>query len=251
MNYIIIDDEPLARKAVKLMAERHDELHLSGQFNSAKAAMSFMETNDVDLIFLDIDMPEMSGMALAHHLPDNVLIIFTTAYSEFAVESYEVNTVDYLVKPIEPERFDKAVNKAIAYGALLEAAAESTADEENTGGIPQAACPASHFFVTSERRHHRIEFSSILFIQGLKDYVVIQTDRIRVITHMNLSVISKYLPKDMFHRVSKSYIINIDRIDSFDNNDIYIAEHIIPLGSAYRDGFSKNILKNNPHKGMI
>ncbi|MCC8038986.1 MAG: LytTR family DNA-binding domain-containing protein [Bacteroidales bacterium] len=230
MRYIIVDDEPLARKAIRMMAMKHPQLHLLGQFNSAEAAMSFLETNEADLIFLDINMPGLSGMELAHCLRENALVIFTTAYSEFAAESYEVNAIDYLIKPLEPTRFNRAVLKALEFNRLLsEKKSEQVIGPINAG--------AEGMFITADRRHYRVKFSDILYIQGLKDYVVVQTSTNRLMTHMNLSTISKSLPTSRFQRVSKSYIVNVDRIDSFDNNDIYLADNVIPIGASYRKNF--------------
>ncbi|MCC8177049.1 MAG: LytTR family DNA-binding domain-containing protein [Bacteroidales bacterium] len=238
MRYIIVDDEPLARKAIRMMAVKHPQLHLLGQFNSAEAAMSFLETNDTDLIFLDINMPGLSGMDLARRLPDNAMVIFTTAYSEFGAESYEVNAVDYLIKPLEPERFNRAVLKALDFNRLL-----SGHQPENT--IAPTKAGADWMFITAERRHYRVRFDDILYIQGLKDYVVIQTSTNRLMTHMNLATISKNLPPERFLRVSKSYIVNLERIDSFDNNDLYITDNVIPIGASYRQKLLSTLM-NSP-----
>lgn len=240
MRYIIVDDEPLARKAIRMMAVKHPQLHLLGQFNSAEAAMSFLETNDVDLIFLDINMPGLSGLDLARRLPDTAMVIFTTAYSEFAAESYEVNAIDYLIKPLETARFNRAVLKALDFSRLF-------SDKQPENCISPATVGNDGMFITAERRHYRVRFSDILYIQGLKDYVVVQTTSNRLMTHMNLSTISKSLPSDRFLRVSKSYIINLDRIDSFDNNDVYIADNIIPIGASYRQTFMSTLI-NCPTK---
>jgi len=202
-------------------------------FNNALAASKFMEENPVDLIFLDIQMPGITGIEFARNISKRSLVIFTTAYSEYAVDSYEVDAIDYLIKPVDPERFHKAVNKAIAYHSLLLKEEKENIEAGNT----------EYFFVKSERRYFKINYKDILFIEGLKDYVIIQLDEQRVITRMNLKNIFDLLPKHDFLRVNKSYIVNTKHIDSFDNNDIFIKTHEIAIGNTYRDAFFEAFMR--------
>ncbi len=233
MNCIIIDDEPLAREAIEILVKDTSQLNLLGMFNNALAASKFMEENPVDLIFLDIQMPGITGIGFARNISKRSLVIFTTAYSEYAVDSYEVDAIDYLIKPIDPERFHKAVNKAIAYHSLLLKEEKENIEAGNT----------EYFFVKSERRYFKINYKDILFIEGLKDYVIIQLDEQRVITRMNLKNIFELLPKHDFLRVNKSYIVNTKHIDSFDNNDIFIKTHEIAIGNTYRDAFFEAFMR--------
>ena len=233
MNCIIIDDEPLAREAIEILVKDTSQLNLLGMFNNALAASKFMEENPVDLIFLDIQMPGITGIEFARNISKRSLVIFTTAYSEYAVDSYEVDAIDYLIKPIDPERFHKAVNKAIAYHSLLLKEEKENIEAGNT----------EYFFVKSERRYFKINYKDILFIEGLKDYVIIQLDEQRVITRMNLKNIFELLPKHDFLRVNKSYIVNTKHIDSFDNNDIFIKTHEIAIGNTYRDSFFEAFMR--------
>lgn len=228
MNCIIIDDEPLAREAIEILISQTDDLDLIGSFNSPNAATSFMESNDVELIFLDIQMPGINGLEFARAIPKATFVIFTTAYSEFATDSYEVDAIDYLIKPVKLSRFQKAVEKAQTYSKLLKA---DYADND----IEQVA--DDYFFVKADRRIFKVYFNQILFIQGLKDYVVMHTDHQKVITAMNIKTIHDQLPKEAFVRVSKSYIINAAHIDSVDNNTVYIGKSEIPIGNIYRDFF--------------
>ncbi|PZR21723.1 MAG: DNA-binding response regulator [Flavobacterium psychrophilum] len=228
MTCIIIDDEPLAREAIQMLVEQFDQLQLTGSFNGPEAAGVFLEDNNVDIIFLDIQMPGVNGIEFARTIPKQTLVIFTTAFSEFATDSYEVDAIDYLIKPVKPVRFQKAVEKAEAYIKLLKAGhinnnIESIADD--------------YIFVRADRKMFKVHFNSILFIQGLKDYVVIHTENQKVITGLNIKAIHDQLPKHMFVRVSKSYIINIKQIDSVDNNTVYIGKNEIPIGNIYRDFF--------------
>lgn len=238
MNCIIVDDEPLGRKAIQLLVEDTPALSLCGSFGDAVSAGRFMQASPVDLVFLDIKMPGVNGIEFARSIPSDTLVIFITAYAEYALDSYEVDAIDYLVKPIEIERFKRAVVKAHAYHSLLKA--------DNSKNQVESVS-ADHIFVKSERRFFRIQLKSILFIEGLKDYVVIQTSEQRIVTKMNLKSIHEMLPKDVFLRTNKSYIVNSDHIESFDNNDVFIGKYEISIGNSYRDAFFETFfMKNNP-----
>jgi DNA-binding LytR/AlgR family response regulator len=236
MKCIIVDDEPLGRKAVERLIEEIPMLNLIESFSDAVSAGEFMDSNLVDLVFLDIRMPGVDGLEFAKTIGKNTLVIFTTAYPEYALESYEVDAIDYLVKPIDFERFQKAVAKAVEYHSLL------SAQKDSVENITE-----EYMFVKAERRYFKVMFSNILFIEGLKDYVVIHTTEQKIITKMNLKTIYEQLPKKIFFRVNKSYIVNTQHISSFDNNDILISSNEIPIGTAYRDVFFEKFLgkKNN------
>ena len=240
MNCIIVDDEPLAREAMKLLIEEAECLQLVGSFNSAATASDFMEQHVVDLVFLDIQMPGITGIEFARTISKRTLVIFTTAYTEYALDSYEVDAIDYLIKPVEAERFQKAIEKAQSYHSLLL--------QEEKEAIETIAA-AEYFFVKAERRYFKVNFSDILFIEGLKDYVILQLPEQRIITRMNMKGISELLPQDLFLRVNKSYIVNTRHIDSFDNNDIYIGNYEIAIGNSYRDTFFEEFLMKGKRKG--
>lgn len=227
MNCIIVDDEPLAREAIEILLQETSQLSLLSTFNNALSAAAFMKDNPVDLIFLDIQMPGITGLEFAKTISPQTLVIFTTAYSEYALDSYEVDAVDFLVKPIETDRFIKATTKATAYHNLL-----IHEEKENIETVED-----DFFFVKSERRYFKVTFDEILFIEGLKDYVIIQTNTQRIITKMTLKAISVFLPPKSFFRINKSYIINTHKISSFDNNDVFIQSHEIAIGNNYRDAF--------------
>lgn len=205
MNCIIVDDEPLAREAMKLLIEESSNLQLIGSFNSASTASDFMEQHVTDLVFLDIQMPGITGIEFARTISKKTLVIFTTAYTEYALDSYEVDAIDYLIKPVEAERFQKAVDKALSYHSLLL--------KEEKEAI-ETVVTADYFFVKAERRYFKVNFSDILFIEGLKDYVIIQLSDQRIITRMSLKAIFDLLPKSTFLRVNKSYIVNTGHIES-------------------------------------
>jgi len=228
MNCIIIDDEPLARSEMRSLIAEISNIDILGEFSNAPSALEFLKDNDVDLIFLDIEMPMVTGLEFAEMLPKKSLIIFTTAYSQYALKSYELEAVDYLLKPIDPQRLEKAIEKAILYTELLSKDTVKNTVEYNT---------ADFLFIKAERRFYKISFSDIKFIEGLKDYVVIHTKQQKLITAMNLKTIHQKISGETFIRVSKSYVVNMNFIDSFDNHNIYIEDSEIPLGEVYRAEF--------------
>lgn len=227
MKCIIVDDEPIARRGMKRLVGSRHELELLASLDSAEAAEEFLTENDVDLIFLDIEMPEVSGIEFARRIPRNCLVVFTTAYSEYAIDSYDVEALDYLVKPIDPVRFNRAVDKAISYHALLESAS-ATPDEP-------AVSVADHIIVKADRRYVKVNLDDIIYVEGLKDYVIIHLSDKRVVTRLTLKGIEEVLPSSKFIRVNKSYIVNRNKIDSFDNNDVFIGTTEISIGTSYRD----------------
>ena len=234
MNCIVIDDEPLAREAVELLVAKNQALALAGSFSSANSASVFIKDHPVDLVFLDIQMPGINGLEFAQLIQKETLVIFITAFSNYALDSYEVEAIDYLVKPVQPERFQKAVAKAQTYLQLLKADAVA---ESNITQVED-----DYFFVKAERRIFKIAFKDVRFIEGLKDYVVIHVDEQKVMTAMNIKTIFEQLGRKDFIRISKSYIINVHHISSFDNNTVYIGKHEIPIGNAFRDTFFKEFV---------
>ena len=233
MNCIIIDDEPIARRGMKKLVEKDGRLNLLAALGSAEEAMEWLSSNETDLIFLDIQMPGMTGMEFARQLPVKTMIIFTTAYSEYAADSYEVDAVDYLVKPIDPARFEKAVTKAAVYISLLE---KSREEEE----VKPAA---EYLIVKADRRFHRIPYTDILFVEGLKDYVIIHLPDRKIVTRMTVKNAEEALPSSRFIRVNKSYIVNLSAVDSFDTNDIFIGTNEIAISPLYRDAVTARLMQ--------
>lgn len=233
MNCIIVDDEPLAREGILLHLQGIPDIVILGSFNSARKAYDFISNNSVDLIFLDVEMPGINGVNFAASLPKEILVIFVTAYSEYALESYEADAIDYLVKPVEKERLERAIAKAFFYRGLL--------DKQGT----TESIESDFILIKAERRYHKIFFDDILYVQGLKDYVVIFTENNKIITAMNLKTISGYLKPGRFVRVSKSYLVNLKRIDSFDVHTIYIKNAEIPIGDVFKKAFFEIYLGKN------
>lgn len=242
MKCIIVDDERIACLGMKRIVEQHQDLILTGVFESVKEAVQFMETNPVDLIFLDIQMPEVTGIEFARQIPETTMVIFTTAYSEYAVDSYNVDAIDYLVKPIDPERCARAIDKARHYLNLISSAAHS--------GTSEAKSVSDYLIIKVDRRYVRLRFSNILFVEGMKDYVIIHAiphsqkdaNPIKVVTRQTIKGMEALLPSDMFLRVNKSYIVNTGYIDSFDTNDVLIGTWEIAIGATYRDAVKKRLL---------
>lgn len=228
MNCIVVDDEPLAREEMMSLIEEISELKIIGNFSNAPAAMDFLKSNQVDLIFLDIQMPEVTGIEFAKQLGQQTLIIFSTAFSNYAVQSYDLDAIDYLLKPIDKPRLEKAIQKAITYQNLL---------SENTLKNSVELSDKDFLLIKSDRRFYKIKFEDVKFIEGLKDYVVIHTTTQKLITAMNLKTIHQKIISESFMRVSKSYIVNFNYIQSFDNHTIYIDDSEIPLGEIFKAEF--------------
>lgn len=227
MNCIIVDDEPLARAELQILVKELSQVEVIGVFSNALSALEFLKSNEVDLIFLDIEMPKVSGLEFAAQISGQTLIIFTTAYSQYALKSYELDAIDYLLKPIDTKRLEKAISKAVAYQKLLSDGSKSTFEGSTDDFL----------MIKSERRYYKIRFQDIRFIEGLKDYVVIYTQTQKLITAMNLKNIHQKIPAPYFLRVSKSYVVNLNCIDSFDNHTIYMDEFEIPIGEVFKQEF--------------
>ena len=193
-----------------------------GAWDETAGIADFLKKNEVHLLFLDIEMPGVNGLEFAKTLPEHTLVIFTTAYSQYALDSYEVDALDYLVKPITPERFKKAVAKAESYLQLL---SQQKTDFEATD--------TQYISIRANRRNYRIPHNDILYIEALKDYVIIHTFTDRYITWINLKNIHNQLPESVFVRVNKSYVVNIQHITSYTHQFVYIGETEIPIGRAY------------------
>lgn len=233
MRCLIVDDEPIARRGMVKLVGSRSELSVAGVVGNADEALAFLGENSVDLVFLDIEMPGLSGMELARRLPERCQVVFTTAYSDYACESYDVDATDYLMKPIDPERFNRAVDKALTFAGMM-AAAEA----------PESVAPTASeevLTVKSDRRYVRLRVDEITFVEGLKDYLIIHTGERRIVTRMTVKSLEEALPPQ-FLRVGKSYIVNSDKIDSFDNNDLYIGSSVVPIGVSYKQEVLKILL---------
>jgi DNA-binding LytR/AlgR family response regulator len=235
MKCIIIDDEPLAREGMQMHVKNVPQLELMGSFSNPLDAALLLQQGSIDLVFLDIDMPEMNGLDFVKTLAHTPMIVFATAYPQYALDSYELDTVDYLLKPIRFERFVKAVNKAQSYMDLLRS-------KELT--VNQIESVSKDFiFIKADRKFFKIHFKDILHIEGLKDYVIIHTSERKVVTAMNLKTIFDQLPPAIFARISKSYIVNTAHIISFDAYTVYLKNAELPIGHTFKDEFFRDYVE--------
>lgn len=221
---IIVDDEPLAIQLIESYVEQLDGIQTLSSFQNPLEAVNFTRSNDIDLIFLDIQMPELNGLDVAKILDKDINVIFTTAFPNYAVEGFEVQAVDYLVKPISFIRFVEAVNR------LLEQQQQTT---ENT------PAQADYLFVKTEYRLKKIDLNDIIYLKGMGDYCAIVMTDSKVMTLEKLKSFVARLPSKTFCRVHKSYIVAIDRIDYIEKSRIHIDDQIIPIGSTFESQFMK------------
>ncbi|PBJ11714.1 LytTR family DNA-binding domain-containing protein [Flavobacterium sp. ACN6] len=236
MKCVIIDDEPLAVELLQDFVKKIDSLELISSFNNAIDAVSFINQNNVDLVFLDIQMPHFSGIDFLNTIEKKPLVIFTTAYSDYAVEGFNLGAVDYLVKPIPFHRFLKAVVRA---QQVLQPAMANQALSENTNA-PEIE--QDFMFVRAEYENVKLNFADILFIEGLKDYVKIYTtDNKFILTLISLIKLENLLSNKGFARIHRSYIINIKHVKSIQKNKVLISDKRIPISESYKSTFFEKI----------
>ncbi|MEZ4989751.1 MAG: LytTR family DNA-binding domain-containing protein [Saprospiraceae bacterium] len=221
MKTVIIDDEPLAIRVLEKYTRANPLLQWQASFTDPLEAFAYIREHEVDLLLLDINMPELSGLALARSLTHPPMVIFTTAYPEFAVEGFEVEAVDYLVKPISPERFLKAIEKAHRYLMMSAATVEEPA--------------AQHLLVKADRKIYRIPMNELLYFQAYGDYVKIVCRDKQLTPKEKLSHFEQVLPQPRFLRVHRSYIIALDKIEYMEGNMLRIGEQFIPVAQAQRE----------------
>ena len=241
MKCIIVDDEPFAREGILLNVQEVHFLEVVGEFSNALEANNFLSAHEVDLMFLDIEMPGISGLDFLRSLKKRPQIILTTAYPQYALDGFDLDVVDYLVKPIRLDRFIKSVNKA-----------KETFDLHVLANSAQAAATIEiaqdYIYIKADRRYIKVFFKDIFFIKGMKDYVVVYFGKEKIITAMNIKTINEQLPSAIFARVSKSHIVNINYILSIDPDCIQLGGGIaeeIPLGDTYREEFITKYVKTN------
>ena len=242
MNCIAVDDELLALKKIQRFADKIDYLNLLGTFDNALSTFSFLRENKVDLIFLDIQMDEFTGIQLLETLKDPPYVILTTAFDEYALKAYELDVVDYLLKPIPFERFIKAVEKVYArYLKDQNLHKQVQASAPQTNGNDQA----EYTFIKSGNKTVKVYFNKILYVEGQRDYLQIHTEDSKIMTLLNFKKMQELLDPQKFVRVHKSYIIAVDKIDYIENNAIKIKQKLIPVSSTYKVTFFNLLNKKN------
>jgi len=228
---IIVDDEPPATRILENYIGKVNFLEKVGVFNDSLKALEFLNTQYVDVIFLDIQMPQLTGLQLSRIISKNIKVIFTTAYPDFALEGFELNAVDYLLKPISFERFYQAVSK-------LEK--ESKIEVSNQNNLPD------FLFVKTDGKNkfQKVFLNDILYVESLQNYVCIHTEKQQIITHSSLKNVIESLPDNEFIQIHKSYVVSLKHIESTDNFSVFVNAKELPIGATFKDAFFDKIEEN-------
>jgi len=229
LKCLIIDDEPLAQRVLEKYISELSNLELKGKCSDAIEAMEVLQNEPMDLIFLDINMPRLSGINFLKSYKNPPMVIITTAYTEYALESYELNVLDYLKKPFSFERFLQAIQKAEDKMKAPAEVAETVKDERE------------YIFVKANKKTINIKLDSIQYVEALGDYVKIYTKEGHVVTYQSLKGIERLLPSLKFYRIHKSYIVSLSKIKSIEGNMVHMEKGTIPIGNNYKQGFFQRI----------
>lgn len=249
LSCIIVDDEPLAVKLLESFVSKTPDLELLGSFTDSVEAINAIKERQPNLLFLDIQMPDLNGMELAHMLPEGTKVIFTTAFKEYAFESYEVSALDFLLKPIRYNKFIAAVDKAREWfgrnsqGTVLSV---SLPEKNSVRTVPNES-----LFLKVDGEFRQVALSQILYVEGMKDYVMfyLEGQKRPLVTHLTMKSVEDMLPELQFMRVHRSFIVALDKIRSVDRNDcLYIGEEIIRVTEAYHDKFIQYLNSKFPGK---
>jgi len=231
VNCVIIDDEPLARKGLKEYIADVDFLNMIGDFDSPLKAAELLSKANTQLLFLDIQMPKISGLEFFKSLQNAPPVIFTTAYPQYALEGFDLNALDYLVKPISFERFLKAALKAKEYYEIRQHNVDVNEKKED------------YFFIKADNKLVKIFFDEILFVEALQNYVTIHTADKKYITYLTFKSVEEYLPTEKFIKTHKSYIVSASKVNSIEGNDIRIGNHHVPISRNEKDEVMEKLLK--------
>ncbi|MEO7176282.1 MAG: LytTR family DNA-binding domain-containing protein [Saprospiraceae bacterium] len=239
---LIVDDEPLALDILESYIEKMPDLHLVGRCENAFEANQFLKKETIDLMFLDIQMPQLTGVEFLKSLTQPPLTVFTTAFPNYAVEGFELNAVDYLLKPISLDRFMKAVNKVMDKMPNRSNNFHATEHE----GEPHEG--EDFIFVKADKKFVKVKYDDILYIEGLKDYVIIRNEKGRVITLQTMKSLEDKLPSKTFKRIHRSYIVNLNKVNAILGNMVEVIENTqpkhLPVGKNYKDELMLMIEKN-------
>lgn len=231
----VIDDEPLASGLIRSYIEKTPFLEFAGEFSSPRDAISTLLNDNIDIVFLDIQMPQLNGIEFARIIPEDTRIIFTTAYSDYAVEGFRVNALDYLLKPISYEEFLVAARRALSWYEMKH---QASSEKAVLGKTPEKA--GEYIIVKSEYKLVQVRIADILYIEGLKDYVKIYTEGSdkSIMTLLSMKALEQTLPSDNFMRVHRSYIVNLSKIRVIERNRIIFGRTQIPVSESYKDAFA-------------
>jgi len=226
INCLVVDDEPIAREGIKEYISQIDYLNLVADYKSATEAIGTLQKNKIDLIFLDIQMPRLTGIEFVKALAEPPLIIFTTAYPQYAIEGYELDVIDYLLKPISFARFLKSAEKAQSY----------LKSKTNNPNITN-----EFFFIKCNGKIEKILISDVIYIEAMANYVIVHTHQKKYITYITFSSINKHLPEQHFMRIHKSYMVAVAAIKTIDGDEIITSFARLPLGKSFREQVMKKI----------
>jgi DNA-binding LytR/AlgR family response regulator len=238
LNCVIIEDEPLARNLLVEYVKKVPSLNLIEAFSNPLAAMETLRSAPVDVLFLDVQMPEITGISLLKILKKKPLVVLTTAYSQYALEGYELDVADYLLKPITFERFLKSVDK-------ITQRLESVTVHPTASAVESIPTTPAFIFVKDGTKLVKVKLDEILYIEGLKDYVTIHTLNQKIVTLQRLKVLESQLPADKFIRIHNSYIVSLAAIDVIQKNEVEIKGVTLPIGDTYRKTFKEFIDRNH------
>jgi DNA-binding LytR/AlgR family response regulator len=231
LNCLIVDDEPVARNGMEEYVKEVDFLNLVGKCENPLKASAYLKEHKIDLMLLDIHMPKITGIEFLKTLKDPPMVILTTAFSEYALEGYSLDIIDYLVKPVSFDRFLRAVQKASDFHALKHQSKNSD---------------QGYFFVKCDSKYERINFSDVLFVESLQNYVVIHTLEKKYITYLTLSAVEEQLPGAQFIKIHKSYFISMNKVKAIEGNEIVLINgHHVPISRALKDDVMNRIMGNN------
>jgi DNA-binding LytR/AlgR family response regulator len=231
MKCIIVDDEPLAIEILESYVSKVEQLMLAGTFRNAVSAFTFLQQNSVDLIFLDIQMPKLSGIDFLKTLRNPPKVIFTTAFRDYAIDGFELEVADYLLKPIPFERFLKSVAKVIQQ-PVPQAPAIKAEPQEN------------YVYFKVDKKMVKTRMSDILYIESIKDYVKVRTPEKEIVTQQKISYLEESLPGEKFIRIHRSFIVNREKIDAYSATDVEIGKFTVPIGRNYKNDVMKVLEKN-------
>lgn len=230
---IIVDDEPLAIEILESYVGKVEQLQLLSTFRNAVSAFTFLQQNQVDLIFLDIQMPKLSGIDFLKTLKHPPKVIFTTAFRDYALQGFELEIVDYLLKPIPFERFLKGVAKVLHQPAgqpLPTSKPEPTTD--------------NYVYFKVDKKMIKTRMADVLYIESIKDYVKVKTLEKEIVTQQKISYLEESLPREQFLRIHRSFIVNLEKIDAYSATDVEIGKHSVPIGRNYKNDVMKILAKN-------
>ena len=234
MNCIAVDDEPLALDIIENYVSKHPDLTLIARCNNAAEASEVLKNRSVDLMFLDIQMPEISGLSFIKSLETKPLFIFTTAFPDYAIEGFELDAIDYLLKPIAFDRFEKGVEKAKEYFRF-----------KSSDDVAETNMENEYIFVKANQKLIKLSYSDIYYVEAFADYVKIFLEDKKIVTLQTMKNMEKKLPAEHFSRVHRSYIVNRNHVKSFSGSKIEVNEVSIPIGKNYKDPFLALMKSNN------